>query len=414
MKEKMPIVVGEHAVEEGIEFCKRRRFSKYLLVADDNTYRVLGKRVHDALLEKDWDVIPVILNPEGLHADNVALARVFAAYDGQPRMFIAVGSGTITDTARFTSHRSRNPFISFPTAASVDAYTSKNAAVTIGEMKGSVYCLAPEAVFTDIQTIVESPNFLTASGFGDLLGKFTSSSDWKYTHLIWEADFDPDIYTRTLGAALKAQENTEGIVRRDPRAMTAMMEAQFETGFCMAEFGNSAPASGGEHHIAHVWEMMFHWEGREGLYHGSAVGVSAVLEAGWYEKLRGLTKENAARLLETVPVPSSKDQEARIRETLPEIAEDLIARNPIYLRLADPAVHKKVSDKILKRWEAIQDAAACVPAAGEMRAWLEKMGGAAAGEDLGLTPQQAEIGAEFGHYLRERFSMNILRKLFGW
>jgi hypothetical protein len=31
-----------------------------------------------------------------------------------------------------------------------------------------------------------------------------------------------------------------------------------------------------------------------------------------------------------------------------------------------------------------------------------------------LTADEAETAVEYGHYLRERFSMNILRKLFGW
>jgi hypothetical protein len=53
------------------------------------------------------------LNPEHLHADDFSLTRGFRSYDAQPRLFVAVGSGTITDITRSTSHRSRNPFVSF-------------------------------------------------------------------------------------------------------------------------------------------------------------------------------------------------------------------------------------------------------------------------------------------------------------
>ena len=135
--------------------------------------------MHQAVQQQGWDVIYLILDPEGLHADGTTLTRVLNAYDAVPRLFVAVGSGTITDTVRFTSHRSQNQFVSFPTAASVDAYTSINAPVTIGRLKGSIYCHAPIAIFTDLPTICESPKFLTASGFGDLISKLTSSSDWK-------------------------------------------------------------------------------------------------------------------------------------------------------------------------------------------------------------------------------------------
>lgn len=413
MPEHMPIYVGEKAIEKFIHFSQRRGDTRFMLIADENTDRVLGRRVYDAMQGQGWNVLYLILNPEGLHAENVTLARVFAAYDGQPRTFVAVGSGTITDTARFTSHRSQNPFVSFPTAASVDAYTSVNAPVTIGELKGSVYCQAPIAIFTDIPTIVDSPHWLTASGFGDLTSKFTASSDWKYTHLIWGAKFDEGIYRRALGAAQKVVDVADGISKHEPQSMAVMIEGQFESGFCMADFGNSAPASGGEHHIAHIWEMMFHWEGREGLYHGNAVGVATIIEAEWYEKLRVLSKEEARERLNQTKVPSQAMQEAAIREKLPEIAEKLIESNPIYLQLTDPAIFERTKQAILDNWEKMQSTAQHVPTADQFRRWLRGLGGPTTPEELGLTQEQVDIAVNYGHYLRERFSINNIRKLLG-
>ncbi|MDP2965850.1 MAG: iron-containing alcohol dehydrogenase [Pelolinea sp.] len=414
MPEHMPIYIGDNAVEEFIKFCQKSNYQKYLLVADENTYRVLGKRVHEAMKKEGWDVIYIILHPEGLHADSVTLVRVLAVYDGQPRMFVAVGSGTITDTTRFTSHRSQNPFISLPTAASVDAYTSVNSAMTIGELKGSIYCQAPIAIFTDIPIIVESPKWLTASGFGDLTSKFTSSADWKNTHIIWGSKYDPEIYEKALGAAKQAAAVAEGIVTHDPKSMAAMMQGQFDSGFSMADFGNSAPASGGEHHIAHVWEMMFHWAGREGLYHGNAVGVATIIEAGWYERLRKLSKKDAEQLLACAQVPSRAEQEKTIRAELPEIAEVLIASNPIYMQLSDPQVLERVKKDILDNWDEIQAIAAKVPPPDQFRAWLKSLGGPTTTAELELSPQQAKTAIDHGHYLRERFSINNIRKLFGW
>lgn len=414
MPDHMPIYIGDNAVEEFIRFCQKSEYQKYLLIADENTYRVLGKRVHEAMKKEGWDVQSVILHPEGLHADSVTISRVFAVYDGQPRMFVAVGSGTITDTTRFTSHRSQNPFISLPTAASVDAYTSVNSAMTIGELKGSIYCHAPIAIFTNIPTIVESPKWLTASGFGDLTSKFTSSSDWKFTHIIWGSKYDPEIYEKALGAAKQAAAVAEGIVTHDPKSMSAMMQGQFDSGFSMADFGNSAPASGGEHHIAHIWEMMFHWSGREGLYHGNAVGVATIIEADWYERLRKLSKKDAEELLSQTKIPSRLEQEKTIRAELPEIAKELIESNPIYLQLSDPQVFERVKKNILNNWDEIQTIATNVPPAGQFRAWLKSLGGPTTFAELDLSQKQAQTAIDYGHYLRERFSINNIRKLFGW
>lgn len=414
MNQHMPIAIGDHVIEDFIQFCKTNQHEKFLLIADKNTHEVLGKRVHDAIKAEGWDTLHIILDPEGLHADSVTLSRVFAVYDGQPRLFVGVGSGTITDTARFTSHRSQNPFVSFPTAASVDAYTSVNAPVTIGELKGSIYCQAPIAIFTDIRTIVESPKWLTASGFGDLTSKFTSSADWKYTHMIWGSDFVPEIYESARHAAESVSQVVDGIATHDPASMVTMMHGQFESGFSMADFGNSAPASGGEHHIAHIWEMMFHWEGREGLYHGSAVGVAAIMQAEWYERLRATSKEEAQTLLDKAVIPSREVQEKELRKALPVIAEELIESNPIYMRMADPQVFERVKKKILDQWDQIQEIAALVPTANQYRSWFKKIGAPTTAQELEITENQTRIARDYGYYLRERFSINNIRHLFGW
>ena len=133
MPDRMPIYVGDQAIEEFISFCQRKKYDKFLVVADDNTYKALGGRVLHSLQQAGWDVQLALLHAQGLHADSHAISRVLAVYDGSPRVFVAVGSGTITDIVRFISHRSRNEFVAFPSAASVDAYTSHNAAISIAD-----------------------------------------------------------------------------------------------------------------------------------------------------------------------------------------------------------------------------------------------------------------------------------------
>ena len=53
----MPIYIGNQAVEEFIRFCKAKQFTKFLLIADKNTYDVLGERVHQAVKAEGWDVL---------------------------------------------------------------------------------------------------------------------------------------------------------------------------------------------------------------------------------------------------------------------------------------------------------------------------------------------------------------------
>jgi len=414
MPDHMPIMIGDEPIAPFLAYCRDHDQQKLLVIADANTYLILGKRVADAAEEAGMDVIRCVLDPEGLHTDGVSILRVLNAYDAQPRLFVGVGSGTITDITRFASHRSRNPFVSFPTAASVDAYTSKNAPVTVGKLKGSIYCHAPAAIFTDLQTIVDSPAFLTASGFGDLVSKTTASTDWYITHLVWGLPFDEGIYASALHAGQSVIDVIDGIQKAEPEAMDVMMRGQFESGFCMADFGNSAPASGAEHHIAHIWEMMYHWEHKEGLFHGHAVGVAAVMSAEWYHRLKGLSRDEAAELLEQAKIPPRAAQEKALAKALPQIADELIASDPIYMQLADAQKWAETKARILRQWDAILEAAQNVPEPDALRDWIKSLGGPVMPAELGLSPEQVAIAREYGHYLRERFSINIMRKLFGW
>jgi glycerol-1-phosphate dehydrogenase [NAD(P)+] len=410
----MPIYLGNQAVEELIAYCHARNWDRFFTVVDHNTYKALGERTVQSLRQAGWDVGLVNLDPRGLHSDSLAISRVLAAFDGSSCVFVAIGSGTITDLTRFISHRTGNPFISLPTAASVDGYTSTNAPITIGLMKGSIICQSPEAIFADLPTINTAPRRLTASGFADLIGKFLSGADWKLTHLIWGAPFDESIYKRTQSVASSAASSAEGLAASDPAAMATLMEQHFASGMCITDFIDSSPASGGEHHIAHVWEMLFHWQERDGYMHGESVGLASIFESGWYERFRGTSKDEARDLLAYARVPSRETQIASLHRDLPVVADELIKSEPVFLRLADPPVLARVAERILDQWEALQAVAARVPPPQELRSLMAKVGAPVSIDSDILDENQVRLGLDYGPYLRERFSINNIRILFGW
>jgi len=413
MIKRMPIYIGKKAVHESILFSQSLNKEKYLLVADSNTQRVLGQQVAHAFTGQGWDVLTVVLDSEGLIADDCAVMQVLKEYDGRGRIFLAVGSGTITDITRFTSQRTRNVFLSFPTAASVDAYTSVNASITIGKLKRSIVCSPPIAIFADLAVISAAPKRLTASGFGDLCAKFTSTADWKLSHVLWDADFDEQIYQSGLQAARSVAAQVEAIADGEENGMREMIKAQFTSGFCMADFGRSDPASGLEHHIAHVWEMQAHWRGQHSFLHGEAVAAAVLHAAGLCEKLRALDITAAARMLDATVIPARSEQEQHIRTHLAPIAETLIAQKPIYWQLADPQVFGRIKERILDEWDAIQEIAAQVPPAESLRDWFVQVGTPITPQQIGVNGADAQLGWHYAHYLRERFSTGILAKLFG-
>ncbi len=144
--EHLPVYAGDQALDRLVAFCRRkwvsardeRNLRSFALVADPNTYAALGRAAEGALLGAGFDVRTVIVTGDDIGADEHAVYQVLLGLDKAPRTFVAVGSGTVTDVTRFVSHRSNSDFISLPTAASVDGYTSIGAPMIIDGYKMTI------------------------------------------------------------------------------------------------------------------------------------------------------------------------------------------------------------------------------------------------------------------------------------
>src|SRR3990172_3271934 len=149
----LPVYIGRDAMSNLIRYCESQQLDRFTLVADPNTYPVLGKAVEDALKGRGLDVNTVVLTGKKIIADEHYIMQVLVRADRQNRVYLAVGSGTITDIVRFVSHRTQSTFISIPTAPSVDGYTSPSASLVIARLKQTVLSHPPVAIFADLATL---------------------------------------------------------------------------------------------------------------------------------------------------------------------------------------------------------------------------------------------------------------------
>ncbi|MEO1442070.1 MAG: iron-containing alcohol dehydrogenase, partial [Chloroflexota bacterium] len=177
MKKNDPIYIGENATDHLLNYLNEHGLKQLTLVADDNTYAALGEQVDKALRAQDFDVTTIVLTGEEVIAGDPYLVQVLAKAPVADHTFIAVGGGTITDITRFISHRTKNNFISMPTATSVDGFTSIGAPLVLDGVKQTLISQPPLAVFADLPTLQNAPQRLIASGFGDMVGKYTSLAD---------------------------------------------------------------------------------------------------------------------------------------------------------------------------------------------------------------------------------------------
>jgi glycerol-1-phosphate dehydrogenase [NAD(P)+] len=406
------VTIDDRAAEHLVEFCRRQQYTKLLLVADRNTYAAQGKVVAEALRSAGFDLKQVVFHDEEVVADAAHVLDVLVTADREERIFIAVGSGTLTDITRFSSHRTKTSFISMPTAPSVDGFASIGAPLIVHGVKITVICHAPIAIFADINTLAHAPRAMIAAGFADMLGKLTSIADWRIGRLLWDEPYQEPIAERTLAAVKLCTDNAQAIGAGSPEAVRVLLDALLESGYCMLDFGSSRPASGAEHHYSHYWEMKLLQEGRPAILHGAKVGVATALVAGLYAQLRGLSREEAADRLEAAMLPPRAQEEAAIRAAYGDLADTVIAEHANFLKL-DEEGYDAIKRKVLDHWDEIQAIAMQVPPPEQIVQWLVEVGGPTTVADLGLSAEEEALAIANGHYLRDRFTMRKLARVLG-
>lgn len=412
MRTDLPVYIVDDALPPFIAFCRERGLDRFLLVADTNTYPALGQRAEAALREQGWDVRTAILHGDDVIADARYMMQVLLATDSTPRTYVAVGSGTITDISRFLSHRSGQKFISLPTAASVDGFTSIGAPIVVDGAKITVVTHGPLAVFADLPTLCAAPRPMIAAGFGDLIAKLTSVADWELGHLLWNEPYDETIARRSRDAAWAAVHQLEAIANADCDGVKTLMEGLIESGFCMLDFGETRPASGAEHHISHLWEMMLLREGRHSVLHGAKVGVAVIVSAQRYDAIKAMSRSEAANRLARATLPDREADIAAIRQAFPHMADELIEIQAPFLNMTE-AQFNALKAQVLDNWDAIRRIAATVPSATEVTGWLRRVGGPVTAAEISLSDDEFELGVRCGHFYRNRFSVAKLGRMLG-
>ena len=285
-------VVSRDAIPLMKEYIARKGYRRPAVVADGNT-RIFA----DAILREIPAGFTVVAGDA--HATEVWTARVGAFVDAEkPDALIACGSGSVHDITRYVACEKKIPFISYPTAASVDGFVSGVAAMTWYGQKLTFPSVSPVAAFADPEVFSSAPARLIASGMGDVLGKYVSLFDWRVGQILTGEYLCEELCaleTEAVGELLEALRRRGEI--GEAAYCEKVMNALLISGLTIQLSGNSRPASGAEHHMSHLWEMRRLNESAEGL-HGEQVAVGLLCVTRRYEEAlrRGIDYEKIAAI----------------------------------------------------------------------------------------------------------------------
>lgn len=322
----------------------------------------------------------------------------------KPDVLIACGSGSLHDITRYCANTAGLPFVSYPTAASVDGFMSGIAAMTWHGRKVSFPSTPPVAVFADPRISANAPARLTASGVGDVLGKYISLFDWHLAHLLIDEYECPNIVALTEAAVagvLDALQNKDQITTLDYTCR--VLEALLVSGLAMQLTGNSRPASAAEHHMSHMWEMALINEKTTAL-HGEQVAVGTLTAMDTYKAAleKGLDWDTIGKL-DMEKIYNEKEIHAVYGEITPGILKE---NSPDGTTASSSLAKLHVTDTTAAEAE-IHKLFAALPDAATLRALAEKAGCTTTMTEIGL-PEDAEFRAKslrYAPYIRNRLTL---------
>ncbi len=379
-----------------------------LCVADQNTWRAAGSEAVRMLGDSGWRVAKYLADERSapVHADQGAVDALTAALnESRAGALLAVGSGTINDVAKSAATAVDLPLITVATAASMNGYPSAISALTVDGVKTTEPCRPPTAIIADPRILATAPARMTGAGFGDLLSKNASTADWNLAHVLhgeYYCAFSAAVAEEAVNRSIR---EADAIKAGRPEGLAVLAEALLRSGISMVIAGSSAPASGGEHLISHLWDMTSHWTGRSPALHGEQTGVTTLICLGLYEKLLHLDEAALSRLAGRKPVPESPAAfEARMRTTFRDLAEAVLpfARQKY---LDAPALSRR-RQAILDKWDDIRRAVSpVVIPAKTCRAHLKAAGAVHSAADLGVSGEELTFAYRQARWIRNRYTV---------
>ena len=328
------VVIGAGALASVPEVF-RRTFgpdARAVVIADANTWGVAGERVQADLASAGVSTAEPYRFPPDMfvYAEYPNIERLRDDLRGVEATPVAVGSGSLNDIVKRAAYELERPYMNVATAASMDGYTAFGAAITKGGYKQTMTCPAPRAVVADLDVLTTAPAGMTASGYGDLLGKVTAGADWIVADAIGVEPVNRSVWDLVQGPLKASIGRPAELAAGDPGAMDNLIEGLIMSGLAMQAAASSRPASGAEHQFSHLWEMegLGHdWQ--PPLSHGFKVGIGSIAIAALYERILARDLGELDVDARTAAWPSAEEVERRVRaaHTTPGLDEAAVAES---------------------------------------------------------------------------------------
>ena len=204
--------------------------------------------------------------------------------DAKAQVLVGIGGGKVIDATKYAAYLRKLPFISVPTSASSDGFSSASASLIVNGRRTSVPAKMAYGIIADTDVIKSAPEKFLYSGIGDMVSKITALYDWSFEASCGYAqvdDFAVMIAKKAVNSFVRIPFESiyEDFFLRD------LLDSLALSGIANEIAGSSVPASGSEHLISHALDKMLPNPQLHGIQVGIATYIMSVVQEHRYERV---------------------------------------------------------------------------------------------------------------------------------
>ena len=273
--------IGAGALDNLGIYLKELQLQKVVVLFGNGLVEMFGSTVMEALQQEDIDIL------EYQELDTVRLEDLTSLAFSMPaktQAVIGIGGGKVIDGAKYCGFLRNLPFISIPTSASSDGFSSASASLLVEGRRKSVPAKLAYGIVVDTKIIRSAPEKFLYSGIGDMVSKITALYDW-----IFEEEHG---YGKVNDfAVMIAKKEVNSFVRtpftsiQDDLFLKELLDSLAMSGIANEIAGSSAPTSGSEHLISHALDKMLEHPQLHGIQVGIATYLMSVVQDHRYRRV---------------------------------------------------------------------------------------------------------------------------------
>ena len=377
-----------------------------LVVADERTWRAAGAVVDASLRASGLRVQEALIFPgtPALYAAYEHCETIRERLRATGSVAVAVGAGTLNDLVKRAAFELGRPYMVVCTAASMDGYTAFGASIALDGFKNTRECTAPRGCVADYEILAAAPQVMTASGYGDLIGKLTAGADWIVADAVGTEAMDQAVWEQVQGPLHGSLSRPEALANGDVSATGDLAEGLLMSGLAMQGHQSSRPASGSEHQFSHLWEMEGHGVDvtPRRLSHGFKVALGTVAMTALYEALlrRDITSLDVDAAVAAWPTRERAEEQVRELNPGSSLIDEMM--NQSMAKYIDADQLRARLDGLKQQWPTLSEKlrAQLLPAT-QVQQMLRTVGAPAHPDDIDL---------EWDRFHQTYFRARMIRK----